>query len=176
MRTFNKHHVKNYKESRYITNKYKSISEEELLKLQTTDKKLQKELQFTSLLNRVATLVNRSHANDTRFYNLKKELDKVREVDQQKEYELKKENTPTPTPVLEPVQEQEYEKNYNLLFKDDISTADWTKAELEVRNNYLLELKQLEAKQGGGCSSCAKNALIRKYISKIKQLKDSNVI
>jgi hypothetical protein len=80
MRTFNKHHIKNYKKSRYITDKYKSISEEELLKLQSTDKKLQKELQFTSLLNRVATLVNRSHANDTRFYNLKKELDKVREV------------------------------------------------------------------------------------------------
>jgi hypothetical protein len=80
MRTFNKHHIKNYKKSRYITDKYKSISEEELLKLQSTDKKLQKELQFTSLLNRVATLVNRSHANDTGFYNLKKELDKVREV------------------------------------------------------------------------------------------------
>lgn len=176
MRTFNKHHVKHYKKSRYITDKYKSISEEELIKLQATDKKLQKELQFTSLLNRVATLVNRSHANDTVFYKLKKELDKVREVAYQKEQQLKKENIPTPTPVLEPVQEQEYEKNYNLLFKDDISTADWTKAELEVRNNYLLELKKLEAKQGGGCSSCAKNALIRKYMSKIKQLKDSNVI
>lgn len=176
MRTFNKHHVKHYKQSRYITDKYKSISEEELIKLQATDKKLQKELQFTSLLNRVATFVNRSHANDTGFYKLKKELDKVREVSYQKEQELKKESIPTPTPVLEPVQEQEYEKNYNLLFKDDISTADWTKPELEVRNNYLLELKQLEAKQGGGCSSCAKNALIRKYISKIKQLKDSNVI
>jgi hypothetical protein len=80
MRTFNKHHIKNYKKSRYITDKYKSISEEELLKLQTTDKKLQKELQFTSLLNRVATLVNRSHTNDTGFYKLKKELDKVRNV------------------------------------------------------------------------------------------------
>lgn len=80
MRTFNKHHVKHYKKSRYITDKYKIISEEELIKLQATDKKLQKELQFTSLLNRVATLVNRSHANDTVFYKLKKELDKIREV------------------------------------------------------------------------------------------------
>lgn len=176
MRTFNKHHIKNYKESRYITDKYKSISEEELIKLQATDKKLQKELQFTSLLNKVATLVNRSHANDEVFYKLKKELDNVRSVAYQKEQELKKENTPTQPLVLEPMVEQEYEKNYSLLFKDEISTADWTKAELEVRNNYLLELKQLEAKQGGGCSTCVKNTIIRKYMNKLKQLKDSNVI
>ena len=175
MRTFNKHHIKDYKKSKFSIVKYKNISDEELLKLQHTDKKLQKELQFSSLLNRVTSLVHRSNTGASKFSKLKEELEVIRAESQPNQQELKKENIPTPPSVLEPMVEQEYEKNYNLLFKDNISTADWTKAELEVRNNYLLELKRIQAKQGG-CSTCTKNTLIRKYVAKLKQLKDNNVI
>lgn len=172
MRTFNKQQVKVYKNSGFITKAYKNKSEEELLQLQQEDKQLQLELQFQTLLTRAEAVLNRK----TRKLNKDAESIKSTFNTIRSQQQLKKIKQAQPQPqVLQPVTVAEPLKDYKLLFKETINKEDWSQIELTVRESYLTELEQIKANQGG-CSSCAKNALIRKYIKKIQALIDKNLV
>lgn len=56
------------------------------------------------------------------------------------------------------------------LFGNIINEKQWSKLELAVRQQFLQEVAQ--AKKSGGCSGCKRNALVRKYMARLKELKE----
>lgn len=173
MRTFNKTHIDQYLRSGFATKYYKNKSVEELEIQQFEDSNLQNELAFTSMLKRLLDL--RSRTNKQIKPLLKKEqIKKIHQHESQPQ--LKKIQLQPVVPLNEEVQpELPEQKNYRNLFETKINTKDWTKAELIIRDQYMLEYNQIMAREGG-CSQCKKNSLIQKYVKKIQTMKDNNLI
>lgn len=169
MRTFNKTHINQYLQSGFAVEAYKNKTIEELEIQQFEDQDLQNEIAFTTMLKRLLDL--RSRTNKQIKPLLKKEQIKKTYQPQQ---QLKKIQLQPAAPAEE-VQPDYKQKNYRNLFADKINTKNWTKAELLIRDQYILEYKQIMAKEGG-CSQCQKNALIQKYMKKIQTMKDNNLI
>ena len=170
MRTFNKRHIQKYKASGFCIDKYSNISDTELEELQHSDPKLQTELMFTSLLERIGHHIDRSNRSELKF---KSKLNEIRQGDlelKRKLNQLKKINNPT----LGLDEEQDLTqgqsgKNYRNLFSESIDRKQWSDQELSIRNEYLKEYDKV-IKRSGQCSSCTRNALIRKYIKKLEAL------
>lgn len=169
MRTFNKTHINQYLRSGFAIEAYKNKAIEELEIQQFEDQDLQNEIAFTTMLKRLLDL--RSRTNKQIKPLLKKEL--IKKI-QQPQQQLKKIQL-QPVAPTEEVQPDYKQKNYRNLFTDKINTKNWTKAELLIRDQYILEYKQITAKEGG-CSQCQKNSLIQKYMKKIQTMKDNNLI
>lgn len=173
MRTFNKTHINQYLRSGFATKHYKNKSVEELEIQQFEDSNLQNELAFTSMLKRLLDL--RSRTNKQLKPLLKKEQIKKIHKYEQPQSQLKKIQLQPVVPLNEEIQPELPNKNYRNLFETKINTKDWTKAELIIRDQYMLEYNQIMAREGG-CSQCKKNALIQKYVKKIQTMKDNNLI
>lgn len=171
MRTFNKTHINQYLQSGFAIEAYKNKAIEELEIQQFEDQDLQNEIAFTTMLKRLLDL--RSRTNKQIKPLLKKE--QIKKI-QQPQQQLKKIQLQPVAPITEEVQPVlQEQKNYKNLFADKINTKNWTKAELLIRDQYILEYKQIMAKEGG-CSQCKKNALVQKYMKKIQTMKDNNLI
>lgn len=172
MRTFHKQHIKSFINSKFASKQYKNMSADELEKRQHVDENLKLELAFTSMLKRVKELQIRNIKNFGKESIVKQKEDIVNYV-----YDVKKRNAPRALPTIEEPQDIETDKskNYNNLFRDTINEDEWTKAELVIRKQYLDDLERTKARQGT-CTSCTKNALIRKYVKKIQDLTESNIL
>lgn len=166
MRTFTEQQVSLYINSPFIQDKYKNKTSQELYKLQFEDDKLRKEMAFTSMLNRVQNIQTRLKRNSTKLLpqDIKETL--------QENLQLKKIKEQRALPVITEEPPQSNTKNYNGLFKQKINKAEWSKAELLIRDQYLSELEKLNQSESG-CSQCAKNSLIRKYLKKVEVLNDN---
>lgn len=166
MRTFTEQQVNVYINSPFIQDKYKNKTAQELYKLQFEDDKLRKEMAFTSMLNRVQNIQTRLKRNSTKLLSqdIKETL--------QETLQLKKIKEQRVLPVVTEEPSQSNTKNYSSLFKQKINKNEWSKAELLIRDQYLSELEKLNQRKEG-CSQCAKNSLIRKYIKKIEVLNDN---
>lgn len=169
MRTYNKYHIHNYKNSSYCADKYKDMSVEELQQLQHQDDQLKLEITFNNLITRV----NSKHSKLFKQYD--EEIQQALLKDSEVQYmidknpnqrQLKKIKMPV---VHEVVQQATTSKDYRSLFADDIIPDLWSKQELVLRQAYLQELES-QKKSVSGCTGCKKNALIRKYVSKAQQL------
>ena len=156
MRTFHKQHIKSFINSKFASKQYKNMSADA----------------FTPMLKRVKELQKRNVKNFGKESIVKQKEDIVNYV-----YDVKKRNAPRALPTIEEPQDIETDKskNYNNLFRDTINEDEWTKAELVIRKQYLEDLERAKARQGT-CSSCTKNALIRKYVKKIQDLTESNIL
>lgn len=182
-RKYNEDQIELYKNSNFCIDKYKNLTTDQLLELQTSDEQLQIELSFTCQLKRIHSLHKRQ-MEPARIE--RKKLQKIRDDLFERQYvqELKKQEkqvllqkyskiitqnniTQLTQQISKEVPEKKKNKNYIYLFKQELQDPSiWTQEELSIRNEFLKELENIKNTQGG-CSSCKRNALVRKYTNKL---------
>lgn len=169
LRIFNDVQLQAYKDSKLCVEQYKNKSLQDLENLQHSDEQLQQELIFNQMLRRVNTFHQRYH----KYYdNHKQEVQGkqksfLEKLHSKKKSQLKKKQSSVETTItytVTPVQVQQ-STNYRKLFEDKINEEEWKPHELVIRNMYIEEYQKLS--QSGGCTGCKKNALIRKYMTKL---------
>lgn len=76
------------------------------------------------------------------------------------------------TPRAEPKVEEIHAHNYRIILDPDTDPNTIDSKYLPMRDEYLQELKDMES--NGGCSSCQRGKLRRKFIEKLTALDKSN--
>lgn len=175
MRVFNEDQIEDYITSAYCIEQYKNKTIDELKELQHTDIQLQNELAFIAVLKRAYILEDQENQSQNEIER------KIQEEQIQQQLLVHKrieELTNTYSEDSEGVYAVEIPdinttKNYINLFQETLANEDqWTKAELIIREQFLQEYAS-HVKKTGGCSSCQRGALVRKYITKIEELNNN---
>lgn len=175
MRVFNEDQIEDYITSAYCIEQYKNKTIDELKELQHTDIQLQNELAFIAVLKRAYILEDQENQSQNEIER------KIQEEQIQQQLLVHKrieELTNTYSENSEGVYTVEIPninttKNYINLFQETLANEDqWTKAELIIREQFLQEYASY-VKKPGGCSSCKRGALVRKYITKIEELNNN---
>lgn len=175
MRVFNEDQIEDYVTSAYCTEQYKNKTIDELKELQYTDQQLQNELAFISVLKRAYILED---YENQRQNEIERKIQDEQIQQQLLVHKRIEELASTYSEDSEGVYAVEIPdapivKNYIDLFQETLANENqWTKAELIIREQFLQEYASY-VKKAGGCSSCKRGALVRKYITKIDELNNN---
>ena len=177
MRVFNEDQIEDYINSAYCIEQYKNKTIDELKELQHTDTQLQNELSFVAMLKRAYILEDyeNRHQNDIERKIQEEQLQQQLLVHKRIEEIANTYSEDSEGAYAVEIPDTNNTKNYIDLFQDTLADeTQWTKAELIIREQFLQEYASY-VKKSGGCSSCKRGALVRKYITKIEEL-NSNIL